>query len=1213
MTLEGIALLLSAEIFNKQHRPFILVAILFLLGLLAAVVLALGMWAATGEKTAGSGSEYGNLPLSFEPNVGQAETTAHYVVRTGGGSVSFSSGEVNLALPGTYFKDEDGVCEAPSRALVPTGLRLRFVGADEGVQPLGGEVLAGKMNYLLGNDPSLWRTNLPTYGNVLYPGLYPGIDLTYSGANGRLKSTYTVAPGADATLIAWRYSGAETVAVDSSGALQVSMNGGVVLTEEAPAAWQDIDGQRVAVDVHYARANNGNISFALGHFDPKYALIIDPTLTYSTYLGGGNTEEGNDIVVDGAGNVYITGYTHSINFPTQNGFQPGPQGGQDAFVTKLSPAGNALVYSTYLGGSGTDEGKSIVVDSAGNAYITGATTSLNFPTTPGVYQPTSHFGVDAFVTKLSSDGSLPIYSTYLGGTSSDQGNAIAVDAEGNAYVTGFTTSSNFPTLNPYQGTIHSVQDAFVTKLNAAGSALVYSTFLGGSVGLGGNYDEGFGVGVDASGSAYLVGLTGSTDFPTANAFQGENGGQFDVFVTKFTPSGTALVFSTYLGGSSGDEGHGLALDEQGNVYLTGVTYSPNFPTLSPYQPAQGGQGDAFLSKLSGMGSPIYSTYIGGTGFDISYDIALDNLANAYITGYTISSNFPLADPYQPTLRGPTDAFVTALNSAGSGLVYSTFLGGTDYEHGNAIAVDAQGSAYVTGDTYSPDFPVENAYQPSPGDRIDAFVSKLSNQVGLTPTATPTVCNANANYTIFQDTDTVFPGTNRLQGSQADDALIPFTLPFPIQIYDQVYQLAVLSTNGDMQFSSATTDPSNICLPATSQGLGATIFPHWDDLDMRDSTCGPRCGIFYDVSGPVGGRTLIIEWKGIRPGVPISSVDFSVRFEEETAAYRFDVIYTQVLGNGTSATVGVQNSTGSLFTQYSCNSPVLNDGMRLVFTRPHCDVTVTPGTAVPTVTSTSTTVVPTISPTGTAQATPSNTPGATGTTEPTNSPTSVVTTATSTIMVTSTMTATPCPIQFGDVDESNTFYSSIRCLACRGIVSGYSDGTFRPNNQVTRGQLAKMVSNSARFNEAVSGQTFEDVPPSNAFYEWIERLTTRGYMTGYVCGGSGEPCITGRPYFRPFANATRGQTSKIVSNAAGFTEPPSGQTFEDVPPSHTFYEFIQRLASRNVIGGYPCGGPFEPCIAPAYRPYFRPGNDVTRGQSSKIVANAFFPGCDPARP
>jgi hypothetical protein len=212
-----------------------------------------------------------------------------------------------------------------------------------------------------------------------------------------------------------------------------------------------------------------------------------------------------------------------------------------------------------------------------------------------------------------------------------------------------------------------------------------------------------------------------------------------------------------------------------------------------------------------------------------------------------------------------------------------------------------------------------------------------------------------------------------------------------------------------------------------------------------------------------------------------------------------------------------------------------------------------------------------------------------------------------------MAATPCPIQFGDVDESNTFYSSIRCLACRGIVSGYSDGTFRPNNQVTRGQLAKMVSNSARFNEAVSGQTFEDVPPSNTFYEWIERLTTRGYMTGYVCGGSGEPCITGRPYFRPFANATRGQTSKIVSNAAGFTEPPSGQTFEDVPPSHTFYEFIQRLASRNVIGGYPCGGPFEPCIAPAYRPYFRPGNDVTRGQSSKIVANAFFPGCDPARP
>ncbi len=210
--------------------------------------------------------------------------------------------------------------------------------------------------------------------------------------------------------------------------------------------------------------------------------------------------------------------------------------------------------------------------------------------------------------------------------------------------------------------------------------------------------------------------------------------------------------------------------------------------------------------------------------------------------------------------------------------------------------------------------------------------------------------------------------------------------------------------------------------------------------------------------------------------------------------------------------------------------------------------------------------------------------------------------------TPTATATVCLVEFTDVRPTNTFYTSIRCLACRGIVSGYADSTFRPNVQVTRGQLAKIVSNSANFNEAVSGQTFEDVPSSNTFYEWIERLTTRGYMTGYVCGGTGEPCVNNRPYFRPFANATRGQTSKIVANAAMLTDPPSGQTFEDVPAANTFYPFIQRLASLNVMGGYPCGGVNEPCVELGNRPYFRPNNDVTRGQSAKIVSNAFYPDC-----
>ncbi len=270
-----------------------------------------------------------------------------------------------------------------------------------------------------------------------------------------------------------------------------------------------------------------------------------------------------------------------------------------------------------------------------------------------------------------------------------------------------------------------------------------------------------------------------------------------------------------------------------------------------------------------------------------------------------------------------------------------------------------------------------------------------------------------------------------------------------------------------------------------------------------------------------------------------------------------------------------------------------------------------GGCTPTVVPPTNTVIPPTStvapPTNTVA--PSNTVPPSGTTVATGTSVATSTTAPTNTSVSGTPVPTTCPLTFSDVPSTNTFYANIRCLACRGIVSGYSDGTFRPNNQVTRGQLAKMVSNSAGFSETVSGQTFEDVTPANTFYQWIERLTTRGYMTGYNCGSPGEPCTTGKPYFRPFANATRGQTSKIVSNAAGFIETPSGQTFEDVPSTHTFYEFIQRLASRGVMGGYECGRPDEPCIPPENRPYFRPNNDVTRGQSSKIVANTFFPNCD----
>ncbi len=435
--------------------------------------------------------------------------------------------------------------------------------------------------------------------------------------------------------------------------------------------------------------------------------------------------------------------------------------------------------------------------------------------------------------------------------------------------------------------------------------------------------------------------------------------------------------------------------------------------------------------------------------------------------------------------------------------------------------------------------------------------------------TPTAC---ANYTIAQSTGaTIVPGTTSI-GNNCDDCTTLITPPFPIQLYERTFNSAYVSSNGVISFNSSSSAFGNACLPVPIYSY--TVLPYWDDLYTGDTAGGQ--GVFSSVSGTAPNRIWNLEWRANLCCNPSIAVNFETRFYE--GSNRVDVIYGNVLGGGAGQTIGIERDMGA-FTQHSCDTPGIVLGTMLSFTAAACPATAT--SVPPTLTATNTVVPPTL-------------------------------TATNTVVV-PTVSPTPgtCSIQFSDVDVSNTFYTSIRCLACRGIVSGYSDGTFRPNNQVTRGQLAKMVSNSAGYSETITGQTFTDVPPSNTFYVWIERLARRGHMSGYNCGGPGEPCVNNMPYFRPFANATRGQTSKIVSNAAGFNETPSGQTFQDVSPSHTFYAFIQRLADRGVMSGYACGRPDEPCVEPENRPYFRPNNDVTRGQSSKIVANAFFPGCDPA--
>jgi len=417
----------------------------------------------------------------------------------------------------------------------------------------------------------------------------------------------------------------------------------------------------------------GAFQTTLGGGSDAFVTKLNPTgtaLIYSTFLGGSDFDTGVGIAVDASGNAYVTGSTASTNFPTTAGaFQTtlaGPGGGSltDAFVTKLNPTGTALVYSTYLGGRDFDNGEEVAVDAAGNAYVTGRTSSTDFPTTVAAFQTTSAGGGDAFVTKLNSTGSALVYSTFLGGAeSSDGGFGIAVDALGNAYVTGLTNSTDFPTTaGAFQTTIGSTQSAFVTKLNPTGSALVYSTYLGGSGGA-----EGTGIAVDAAGNAYVTGDTNSTDFPTtAGAFQTTSSGGTDAFVTKLNPAGSALVYSTFLGGSSFDQGSGIAVDASGDAYVTGRTFSTDFPTTEDgFQTTFGGARDAFVTKLNPTGSAlVYSSYLGGSSLDQGSGIAVDARANAYVTGVTLSTDFPTTgDAFQTTLGGSTDAFVAKLSFA----------------------------------------------------------------------------------------------------------------------------------------------------------------------------------------------------------------------------------------------------------------------------------------------------------------------------------------------------------------------------------------------------------------------------------------------------------------------------------------------------------------------------------------------------------------------
>jgi hypothetical protein len=703
---------------------------------------------------------YGKLPLSFEANHGQTDNKVKFLSRGHGYSLFLTGNEAVIALKKTALQSEEMnglagrklVEKQKMGAVGGTAVRMELVGANASPRVVGAEELPGKANYFIGNDPAKWRTNVPTYAKVKYEGVYPGVDLVYYGNQGQLEYDFVVAPGVDPSEVRLKFRGVRKPQVDEKGNLLLG-SGDEEVRFEKPVVYQEVAGEKKSVEGSFVLASANRIGFQLGEYDHSQPLVIDPVLSYSTYLGGSEADAGFGIAVDTSGDAYVTGSTQSSNFPTANALQSTPGGSSgNAFVTKINASGSALVYSSYLGGNEEDDGFGIAVDTSGNAYVTGQTRSTNFPTANAL-QSTLGGSISAFVTKIGPSGSALVYSTYLGGSGIDFGLGIAVDTSGDAYVTGSTQSSDFPTANALQSTPGgSSGNAFVTKINASGSALVYSTYLGGN-----HVDQGFGIAVDASGNAYVTGLTQSSNFPTANALQSTPGGSSgNAFITKIDPSGSALVYSTYLGGSLLDQGLGIAVDTSGNAYVTGYTQSSNFPTVNALQSTLGSTYSAFVTKINASGSAlVYSTFLGGSTLDSGSGIAVDTFGNAYVTGYTQSSNFPTVNALQTTLGGSIDAFVTKINASGSALVYSTYLGGSGNDIGSSVAVDTSGNAFVTGRTLSTNFPTAIALQSTLGGSIgafDAFVSKINGTVDNIPPTTVATASPGPNSNSWNNTN-----------------------------------------------------------------------------------------------------------------------------------------------------------------------------------------------------------------------------------------------------------------------------------------------------------------------------------------------------------------------------------------------------------------------------------------------------------------------------
>jgi uncharacterized repeat protein (TIGR01451 family) len=770
-------------------------------------------------------------PMSFEANQGQTDSRVKFLSRGSGYTLFLTSSEAILALSTPKWAVQgqnansgfgsnpsnplsvgnlDRTPQPSSTAVKPQEaaredvLQMRLVGANSAPQISGVDETSAKSNYYIGNDRSKWRTNVSNFAQVQYAAVYPGVDLVYYGNQRQLEYDFVVAPGADPRVITLGFAQANgarhelPLHINADGDLVAHLSGGDVSFHK-PIVYQTTgngrDQEKQPVDGHYVLRADGQAGFELGPYDHSKQVVIDPTVSFATYIGGSDEDLALGIAVDKYTDVVIAGSTRSADFPLftpLETYHPGTCGERacrDIFVSKFNPTGTKLQYSTYIGGSNDDVATQVVLDMAGDIFVVGYTLSTDFPVTSRAFQKTFGGGTvtgDAFFFELASKGIGLEYASYLGGSGEDEAYGITVDyvpsATPNVYVVGYTTSTNFPTTTgAYQRVCGLTQagtcaNGFASKVNSKGSALLYSTYLGGSGGLG---DAAYGVAVDSNENAYISGITGSPNFPaTSGAYDttcGSDGlcnGTFDGFVSELNTTGTGLVFSTFLGGSGYDYAAGIALDSAGAIYVSGNTTSTDFPTTAgAAQTTFGGMsagcspttgsicGDVTVTKLNPGGATLaYSTYLGGSLDEYpGISMAVDANGNAYVTGQTSSTNFPLVRPFQATYGGgSSDAFVTIVNSTGTAFTSSSYLGGNGQDFGYRIALDSFGSIYVSGGTLSTNFPVKaGVFQTTCGTDgncnsglMDAWAAKLvpAADMAISNTASPNPVKSGANLT-----------------------------------------------------------------------------------------------------------------------------------------------------------------------------------------------------------------------------------------------------------------------------------------------------------------------------------------------------------------------------------------------------------------------------------------------------------------------------------